>query len=70
MAGPSAPSPPSFPAWCHLSSVSLQKGHDYSVSIWKLPCWHWSLTHGHSGAVAAGLHMLRLRALQPWVFHR
>lgn len=37
--GQLSPTPFLSPAWCHLSSVSLKKGHDYDVSIWKLPRW-------------------------------
>lgn len=35
----SFPTPDLSPAWCHLSSVSLKKGQDYNVSIWKRPHW-------------------------------
>lgn len=70
MPDPALPHPPCLsPAWCHLSSVSLKRGHDYHVSICKGPRWDsepdpWRRQQGAD----SGAHMLRWWALQPWVF--
>lgn len=73
IAWPSSPPPPCLsPAWCHLSSVSLKRGHDYNVSIWKGPRWDsepdlWRSGGRRQGA-GSGVHMLRWWVLQPWAF--